>query len=73
VVGQLTAAPGATVLDIPLSFRPSDPLGVWHAKLNVDREVVVDRDFTLIAPPPAPKAVSKPLAPRGPLTAEPGR
>jgi len=72
-VGQLSAAPGATVLDIPLSFRPGDPFGSWHAKLKVDRDVVVDRDFTLVPPPPAPKAVSKPLAPRGPLTAQPGR
>jgi hypothetical protein len=50
LVGQSTARAGSSVLDVPLAFRPSDPLGVWHAKVTADAAVVIDRDFTVVAP-----------------------
>lgn len=50
LVGQATAKPGQSVLDVPLSFRPQDPLGAWHAKVTADGEVVIDRDFSVVAP-----------------------
>lgn len=50
LVGQTTARQGARVLDVPLAFRPSDPLGAWHAKVSVDAQPVIDRDFTVVAP-----------------------
>lgn len=65
-VGEVTAKAGQTSLDVPLSFRQADPLGVWHAKLVVDGQTVVDRDFTVVAAAPAPKPAPKPLAPRVP-------
>jgi hypothetical protein len=51
LVGQATAKVGQTVLDVPLSFRASDPLGIWHAKVMADGVVVIDRDFAVVAPP----------------------
>lgn len=66
LVGQTTAKVGQSVLDVPLTFRPTDPLGVWHAKVTADHQVVIDRDFTLVAPPPPPRVAPKPLTPRGP-------
>ena len=50
LVGQATAKAGDSVLDIPLAFRPSDPLGSWHAKVTADGQVVIDRDFAVVAP-----------------------
>ena len=69
LVGQTSAKSGQSVLDVPLSFRPSDPLGVWHVKVTADQRVVIDRDFTLVAPAPPPKGAPKPLAPRAPASA----
>ena len=63
LVGRATAKAGQQVLDIPLAFRPSDPLGSWHAKLVADSQVVVDRDFQVIAAAPQ-KPPPKSLAPR---------
>jgi hypothetical protein len=60
LVGEALAHVGETRLDVPLSFRPSDPLGSWHARLSADGQLVVDRDFTLVAPPPPPKAPPRP-------------
>lgn len=51
LVGQATAKAGQSVLDVPLAFRPSDPLGLWHAKVTAGGATVIDRDFTVIAPP----------------------
>lgn len=51
LVGEATAKSGQSVLDVPLAFRPSDPLGVWHAKVTADGATVIDRDFTVTAPP----------------------
>jgi hypothetical protein len=49
LVGQATAKTGQTVLDVPLAFRPSDPLGTWHAKVTAGGQVVIDRDFSVVA------------------------
>jgi hypothetical protein len=51
LVGQVTARAGQGLLDVPLAFRPTDPLGVWHAKVSADGQVVIDRDFSVVAPP----------------------
>ena len=51
LVGEATAKLGQSVLDVPLTFRPSDPLGSWHAKVTANGVVVIDRDFTVVAPP----------------------
>ena len=65
-VGEVIAKPGQTTLDVPLSFRPADPLGAWHAKVSAVGKAVIDRDFTVVAPAPLPKVAPKPLTPRGP-------
>lgn len=49
-VGQATAKAGETVLDVTLGFRPGDPLGSWHAKVSAGDQVVIDRDFNVVAP-----------------------
>jgi hypothetical protein len=51
LIGQATAKAGQSVLDVPLAFRPTDPLGSWHAKVTADGMVVIDRDFSVVAPP----------------------
>jgi hypothetical protein len=63
LLGQATAKAGQSVLDLPLTFRPTDPLGSWHAKLTAAGQLLVDRDFRVVAPSPA-KAAPKSLAPR---------
>ena len=63
LVGQATAKAGQSVLEVPLAFRPTDPLGSWHAKLTAAGVVVVDRDFQVVAAPPQ-KAAPRSLAPR---------
>ncbi len=50
LIGEATAKLGQSVLDVPLAFRASDPLGSWHAKVSADGMVVIDRDFTVVAP-----------------------
>ena len=71
LVGQASAKVGQSMLEVPLAFRPSDPLGAWHAKVTADSLVVIDRDFTVIAPPPPPKSAPKPLVPRSPNPSAP--
>jgi hypothetical protein len=68
LVGQVTAKAGQTLLDVPLAFRASDPLGVWHARLHVGGQLAVDRDFTLVAPTPQKSAPKS--GPRRPLSPE---
>lgn len=51
LVGEVTAKRGSSVLDVPLSFRLQDPLGGWHAKVTAGGQTVIDREFTLVAPP----------------------
>lgn len=62
LVGQATAKAGQSLLEVPLAFRPADPLGSWHAKLTAAGKVVVDRDFQVVAA--APQKSPKSLAPR---------
>jgi len=62
-IGRTTAKAGQTVLDVPLSFRPTDPLGAWHIKVIAAGVVVIDRDFQVIAATPQ-KSAPKSLAPR---------
>jgi hypothetical protein len=50
LVGETTAKAGQAVLDVPLSFRTSDPLGDWHAKVVAEGRVVIDREFKVVAP-----------------------
>lgn len=50
LIGQASAKAGQSVLDVPLAFRPTDPLGSWHAKVTADDVVVIDRDFSVVAP-----------------------
>lgn len=69
LVGGVTAKPGQMSLDVPLSFRPQDPLGVWHAKVTADGAAVIDRDFTVVAATPPPKVAPKPLGAPGPPAA----
>jgi len=45
--GEATARVGQSRLDIPLAFRPGDPLGIWHVRVKVDGAVVIDRDVTV--------------------------
>lgn len=51
LIGEATAKAGQSVLDVPLAFRPGDPLGSWHAKVTAAGVVVIDRDFSVVAPP----------------------
>lgn len=63
LLGQATAVAGQRVLDVPLAFRATDPLGTWHAKLTAAGQLLVDRDFVVVAPA-SQKASPKSLAPR---------
>ena len=71
LVGQASAKAGQSSFEMPLAFRPADPLGAWHAKVTADGQVVIDRDFAVVAPPPPPRTAPKPLAPRSPGSAAP--
>jgi hypothetical protein len=42
--GEATARIGHSRLDVPLAFRPGDPLGSWHVRVKVEGETVIDRD-----------------------------
>jgi hypothetical protein len=59
LVGQATARAGLGVLDVPLAFRPADPLGSWHARVTAGSTVVIDRDFEVIAVNLAKPAASR--------------
>jgi hypothetical protein len=50
LIGRASAKAGQSVLDVPFAFRPNDPLGSWHAKVTADGQVVIDRDFSVVAP-----------------------
>lgn len=64
-VGQATAKAGQSVLDVPFAFRPTDPLGSWHAKVTAAGVVVIDRDFQVVTATPA-KNAAKSVPPRSP-------
>jgi hypothetical protein len=69
LVGEAKAKPGQSVVDVTLGFRPSDPLGSWHAKVSVDGQAVIDRDFQVVAAEPPPRSSPRPLPPRVPSAA----
>jgi Domain of unknown function (DUF3859) len=71
MVGETKVKAGEGRLDVPLSFRPSDPLGDWHAKVMVDGRVVIDRDFAVVAAEPPPRSSPRPLPPRVPSGSAP--
>ena len=52
------ARAGLKVLDVPLSFRASDPQGTWHAKVVADGQTVIDRDFEVVEQGARPKPKS---------------
>ena len=64
LVGATTARAGERRLDVPLAFRPQDPLGLWHAKVDAAGRTVIDRDFVVVAASPAPKSAPKPALAR---------
>jgi len=47
--GEATARIGHSRLDVPLAFRPGDPLGGWHVRVKVEGETVIDRDVLVRA------------------------
>jgi hypothetical protein len=49
-VGQVVAKAGRTQLDVPLSFRPSDPYGLWRAQVRAGGNLVINRDFEVVDP-----------------------
>jgi hypothetical protein len=57
-VGEVTAKAGLSVLDVPLSFRASDPQGTWHAKVVAGGKAVIDREFEVVDPTARPKPKS---------------
>ncbi len=51
LVGEALAKAGQSQLDVPFTFRPADPLGDWHARVTVDGQVAIDRDFSVTSAP----------------------
>jgi hypothetical protein len=49
-VGQVTARAGESRLDVPISFRQGQVLGVWHVRVKVDARIVLDRDVLVFDP-----------------------
>jgi hypothetical protein len=49
-VGAATARVGEARLDIPLSFRQGQVLGIWHVRVKVDARVAIDRDVLVFDP-----------------------
>ena len=49
-VGEVRARVGERRLDVPLSLRQGQPLGVWHVRVKVDGRVVIDRDVLVFDP-----------------------
>lgn len=48
--GEVTTRPGETVLDIPLKFRPGDPLGDWAVRVTLDGQPILNRPFRVVRP-----------------------
>lgn len=49
--GKVSSRAGEARLDIPLAFKPGDRTGTWHVKASVEGNIVLDRDFRVVAPP----------------------
>ena len=43
-VGNASARVGESRLDVPISLRQGQVLGIWHVRVKVDARVVIDRD-----------------------------
>jgi hypothetical protein len=50
--GEVSTRPGETTLDIPLAFRPGDPLGDWSVRVTLDGNPVLNRPFRVVKPKP---------------------
>jgi hypothetical protein len=50
--GEVSTRPGETTLDIPLAFRPGDPLGDWSVRVTLDGQTVLNRPFRVVKPKP---------------------
>ncbi len=53
--GEVSTRPGETTLDIPLAFRPGDPLGDWSVRVTLDGQPVLNRPFRVVRPKPKKK------------------
>jgi hypothetical protein len=51
--------PGQAVLDIPLAFRPGDPLGEWSVRVEIQGQQVLNRPFRVVPSKPARKSGSE--------------
>lgn len=49
-VGEATARAGESELDIPISLRQGQVLGVWHVTVKVEGHSVIDRDVNVFDP-----------------------
>jgi hypothetical protein len=49
-VGDAAARVGETRLDVPLSLRQGQGLGVWHVRVKVEGRQVIDRDVLVEGP-----------------------
>jgi hypothetical protein len=50
--GEVSTRPGESILDVPLAFRPGDPLGDWSIRVTLDDQVVLNRPFRVVRPKP---------------------
>ena len=49
-VGNASARAGEARLDVPISLRQGQVLGVWHVRVTVDARAVLDRDVRVFDP-----------------------
>lgn len=50
--GEVSTRAGETTLDIPLAFRPGDPLGDWSIRVTLDDQPILNRPFRVVKPKP---------------------
>jgi hypothetical protein len=46
--GEVSTRAGETTLDIPLAFRPGDPLGDWSVRVALDEQPILNRPFRVV-------------------------
>jgi hypothetical protein len=49
-VGNASARVGENRLDVPISLRQGQVLGIWHVRVKVEARVVIDRDVLVFDP-----------------------
>ena len=49
-VGDAAARVGEARLDVPLSLRQGQGIGIWHVRVKVDGRQVIDRDVLVFDP-----------------------